>query len=184
VIACLSLFLISIFISYAYNIRQVGKQELILYSVPKHFVLALNKNGQQFIYSKDTLPQKAIDYSIKNSHRIYRINDYQTILLKDSLNIKEVMADKDILMVQNRSFYFLKKDNTRKVFPSPLKVDYLVLSENCFLNIESVKANYAYKQLLISSDNDNYHVRIYRKLLDENNMKYVDLSEQSLVVEL
>ncbi len=184
VIACLSLFLVSIFISYAYNIRQVSKQELILYSVPKHFVLALNKNGQQFIYSKDTLPQKAIDYSIKNSHRIYRISDYQTILLKDSLNTKEVVADKDVLMVQNRSFYFLKKDNTRKVFPSPLKVDYLVLSENCFLNIESVKANYEYKQLLISSDNDNYHVRIYRKLLDENGMKYVDLSEKSMVVEL
>ncbi len=184
VIACMSLFLVSIFISYAYNIRQVGKQELILYSVPKHFVLALNKNGQQFIYSKDSLPQKTIDYSIKNSHRIYRISDYQTILLKDSLNTKEVMSDKDVLLVQNKSFYFLKKDNTRKVFPSPLKVDYLVLSENCFLNIESVKANYEYKQLLISSDNDNYHIRIYRKLLDENGMKYLDLSEKSLVVEL
>lgn len=184
VIACLGLFLVSIFISYAYTIRQVGKQELILYSVPKHFVLALNKNGQQFIYSKDTLPQKTIDYSIKNSHRIYRISDYQTIILEDSLNTKEVMADKDLLMVQNRSFYFLKKENTRKVFASPLKVDYLVLSENCFLNIESVKANYVYKQLLISSNNDNYHIRIYRKLLDENGMKYVDLSEQSLVVGL
>lgn len=183
-IACLSLFLVSIFISYAYNIRQVSKNEMILYSVPKHFVLAVNKNGQQFIYSKDTLPQKAIDYSIKNSHRMYRINAYQTILLKDSLNTKEVMADNDLWMVQNKSFYFLKKDNTRKVFASPLEIDYLVLSENCFLNIESVKANYQYKQLLISSDNDNYHIRIYRKLLDENSMKYVDLSEKCLVVEL
>ena len=184
VIACLSLFLVTIFISYAYNIHQLKKPELILYSVPKNFVLAINNNDKQILFAKDSLKDKAFSFSIKNSYRIFRINDKQTYLLSDSLNTVNAFIDKDLLMIQNKSFYFLKKDNTREVFSTPLKIDYLVLSENCFLNIESVKANFDYKQLIISSDNDNYHLKIFRKLLDENKMKYVDLSEQSLVIDL
>lgn len=181
-IACLSLFLVTIFISYSYNIQQTKKQELVLYSVPKNFVLAVNNNGKQNIFTKDTLDEKAFSFSIKNSHRIFRIDDYQTVLLDDSLKTDDVLTDKDLLFVQNKSFYFLKKDNTRKAFVKPLQIDYLVLSDNCFLNIESVKANYVYKQLLISSDNDNYHLKIFRKLLNENKMRYVDLSERSLII--
>jgi hypothetical protein len=147
-------------------------------------VLAINKNGKQSIFTKDTLPEKTFSFSIKNSHRILGINEYQTFLLNDTLKMAEMIVDNDILMIQNKSFYFLNKDNTRKSFATPLQIDYLVLSDNCFLNIESVKANYIYKQLLISSDNDNYHLKIFRKLLTENDMKYVDLSEKSLVIEL
>lgn len=183
-LAGLSLFLVTIFISYSYNIQQHNKKEIVLYSVPKNFVLAINKNGKQRIFTKDTLSEKAFTFSIKNSHRLLRIDDYETLLLNDSLKTDDVQVDKDLLIVQNKSFYFLKKNNTRKTFTTPLQIDYLVLSDNCFLNIESVKANFIYKQLLISSDNDNYHLKIFRKLLTENNMKYVDLSEKSLVIEL
>ncbi len=184
VIVCLSLFLVTIAISYAYNIQQLNKSELILYSVPKNFVVALNKNDKQFMFAKDSLTDKAFSFSIKNSYRIFRIDDKQTFLLNDSLNTANTFSNKDLFIVQNKSFYFLKKYNTRKAFSCPLKIDYLVLCENCFLNIESVKANFDYKQLILSSDNDTYHLKIYRRLLDENKMKYVDLSEKSLVIDL
>lgn len=183
-LVCLSLFLITIIVSYGYNIKQHKKQELILYSVPKNFVLAKNNNGIQTIFSKDTLDEKAFSYSIKNSYRTLGIDRYETFLLNDSLNTNDVIKDKDLLFVQNKSFYFLNKKNTRKVFSTPLQIDYLVLSDNCFLNTESVKANYKYKQLLISSDNDNYHLKIYRKLLKEKNIKYVDLSEKAFIIKL
>ena len=146
--------------------------------------MAINKNGTQAIYSKDTLDEKAFSYSIKNSYRAFRINKYVSFLLNDSLNSNDAIKVKDLLFVQNQSFYFLNKKNTRKVFSTPLQIDYLVLSDNCFLNIESVKANYKYNQLLISSDNDNYHLKIYRKLLEEENIKYLDLSEKAVIIKL
>lgn len=183
ILVCLSLFLGTIFISYAYSIQQVKKQEIILYSVPKNFVITLNDKDTQYIFSKDTLKEKDFSYSFKNSYRVLRIHQHRAFLLSDSLNTNGVVKCNDLLAIRNKNFYFLNKDNTRKVFASPLKIDYLVLSDNCFLNIENVQANYIYKQLIISSDNDNYHLKIYRKLLDEHGMKYVDLSERSLVIE-
>ncbi len=93
-------------------------------------------------------------------------------------------AYKDLFVANNKSFYFLTHDNTRKAFEQKLKIDYLGLSDNCFLNIESVKNNFEYNQLIISSDNDYYHLNIFRKLLKENNMQFVDLSKTAFVIEV
>lgn len=182
-ISCLSLFLLTIFMSYYYTIQQLSKDEMILYAVQKNFVLAVNKNNQQIIISKDTLSEKAFSFSIKNSHRSYRIDEYHCYLLSDSTN-KLFFSNNNLLVANNKSFYFLTHDNTRKTFKQKLKVDYLVLSDNCYLNIESVKHNFDYTNLIISSDNNNYHINIYKKLLDENGMKYIDLNDNAHIIKL
>ena len=183
VFVCLSLILTTIFISYSYNIKQLKKDEMILYSVPRNFVLAINKNNQQYIFSKDSLSEKAFSFSVKNSYRAFRIDNHQNYLLSDTANEK-FFVNKDLFVANNKSFYFLTHDNTRKAFEQKLKIDYLVLSDNCFLNIESVKNNFEYNQLIISSDNDYYHLNIFRKLLKENNMQFVDLSKTAFVIEV
>lgn len=182
IISGLMLFLTTICISYAYSIQHINQNNIVLYSTQKNFIAAVNKQNHQIIISKDTIIEKTFSFSIKNSHRIYRINDFKSFLLGDSLNSMNILKSDNLIFLNQKSFYFLTGENTRKVFSPPLAVDYLVLSDNCFLNIESVKANYSYKQLLISSDNDNYHLTIFRKLLKENKIDFVDLSETSLVI--
>lgn len=181
--ACLSLFLCTILMSFVYNKSEISKNEIILYSVPKNLVIASNVNQQQTIISKDTITEKSFSFCIKNSYRNYRIDSTKNYLLSDSVSDNQLYIGKDMLFINGKSFYLLNHNNTRKAFSTPLKVDYLILSDNCFLNIESVKTNFQYKQLIISSDNDNYHLNIFRKLLNENNIKFVDLSEKALVIE-
>ena len=183
IFSCLSMFFITIIISYSYNVQQIKKDEMILYAVPKNFVLAINKNNKQFIFSKDSLTEKAFSFSIKNSYRAFRIDEHENYLMNDSIN-DQIYFNNDLLVANNKSFYFLTHDNTRKIFDKKMKIDYLILSDNCYLNIESVKANFEYKQLILSSDNDNYHLKIFKKLLNENSMKYVDLSETSMIIEV
>lgn len=183
-LACLSLFLCTILMSFAYNKNEISKSEIILYSVPKNLVIASNVNQQQIIISKDSIAEKSFSFCIKNSYRNFRIDSTENYLLSDSVSSDKVYIQKDLIFINGKSFYLLNHDNTRKAFSVPLKVDYLILSDNCYLNIESVKANFQYKQLVISSDNDNYHLKIFRKLLNENKMQFVDLSEKALVIEL
>lgn len=183
IFAGLSIFLICIFISYIYNIKQLQKDEMILYAVQKNFVLAINKKNQQLLFSKDSIAEKTFSFNIKNSYRVFRINEHKNYLLNDSTNT-EIFIDKDLIVANNKSFYFLTHDNTRKTFEQKLKIDYLVLSDNCFLNIESVQSNFDYKQIILSSDNKNKHIKIYKKLLDENKMiNYVDLNENYMIIE-
>ena len=183
-LACLSLFLCTIMMSFVYSKNEISKNEIIIYSVPKNLVIASNVNQQQIIISKDSISEKSFSFCIKNSYRNFRISDYKNYLLNDSISNKDFYCNKDLLYINGKSFYLMNHDNTRKAFSTPLKVDYLILSDNCFLNIESVKANFQYQQLILSSDNNNYHLKIFRKLLNENNLKFVDLSEKALVIEL
>lgn len=179
----LSIFLICIFISYNYNIKQLQKDEMILYSIQKNFVLAINKKNKQLLFAKDSIAEKTFSFNIKNSHRAFRIKEHKIYLLNDSIN-NGIFIDKDLVVANNKSFYFLTYNNTRKTFAEKLKIDYLVLSENCFLNIESIQSNFDYKQIILSSDNNNKHIKIYKKLLDENKINYVDLSESAMIIEL
>lgn len=183
VIVCLILFLTTILMSYYINIKQLQKDEIILYAVPKNFVVGINKNEHQFLISKDTIQEKTFSFSIKNSHRIFRIADYKTYLLNDTTN-NIIYSKNELLVIENKSFYFLNHENTRKIFSPKLNIDYLVLSDNCFLNIEYIQSNFDYKQLVISSDNNIKHQNIYRKILNENKIQYIDLNKKSHIIDI
>lgn len=183
-IACLSLWLLVILFSYSYTIQQWKQPQLVLYSVPKNFVMGIKQENQQILLSMDSIQQKTFSFSIQNSHRINRIENYESKLLSDSISKKHILTSKDLVVAFNRQFYFLNKANTRKTFATPLDIDYLVLSDNCFLNLSEVIANYQFKKIILSEDNDNYHLKIYRKILEENKVDYHDLSVHSLAIEL
>ncbi|MDB5225860.1 MAG: ComEC family competence protein [Bacteroidota bacterium] len=180
--ACLGLFLITILISYYYSIQQVRRNEIVFYSIPKNLSIAINTNDQQLILSKDSLSETAFNFSVKNSYRKFRIRDHNQLLYKDSLYSASIYVNKNILYANGKCFYFLSKANSRKAYSPALQIDYLILSDNCYLDTMSLKTNFFYKHLILSSDNDNRHIKIYRRLLEQNGKTYTDLSEQALII--
>ncbi len=183
-ILCLCIWLGVIGISYFHAVAQWQKTELILYSVPKNFVLGINHQNQQLILHKDSITDKLYSFNIQNAHRKYRTNEIENIFLSDSINKKHVYIKENLAIIYNIPFYFLTKNNTRKTFTSPLEIDYLVISDNCYLNIETIKANYKYKNLVLSSDNDTRHLNIYRKILIENKLPFIDLSKKYVEINI
>lgn len=180
----LAIFFITILISYAYSIQTIKQQNIILYSVANNFVLGIKENNFQYLLSKDSISKNDYSFNIKNAHRKFQIQSYETILLNDSTrNNEHYFLQQDFIYALGKSFYFLNKHNTRKQFPDKLKVDYLILSDNCYLDINHLKENFEYSQLLISSDNDYKHLNIYRKLLKKAELAFLDLSQQSLIIQ-
>lgn len=181
-IICICVWLGVIGISYFHAIAQWQKTELILYSVPKNFVLGIKHQNRQLILYKDSISDKLYSFNIQNAHRKYRTDEIEKRFLSDSINEKQVYLKENLAVIYNIPFYFLTKGNTRKTFTSPLEIDYLVISDNCYLDIESVKANYKYKNLILSSDNDTRHLNIYRKILNANRLPFIDLSEKYIEI--
>ncbi len=178
----LCLVLASLFISYSYNIGAIKKNEIILYSIPNNFVFAINQGDKQIIYLKDSLTERDFNYNIKGSYRFYRINNQSRKLLNDPISENYIYYNKSLLYAGRKSFYLLNSNNSRKVFNPRLNIDYLILTDNCFLNIEEIKRNFNYKQLILSCDNDSRHLKIYRKILQENNISYKDLSKSAIII--
>lgn len=183
-ISALLIFIVCIFMSYQNNVNQIRKRQLVLYSLANNFVLANNANGKQTLYIKDTITQKSFSFSIQNSHRILGIKEYHSIFLTDSVKEEKMKKENDLLFIQDKSIYFMNRKNTRKTFKTPINIDYLLICDNCYLNIDSIKSNYNFKKILLSSENDRYHITTYKKLLDEHKIPYHDLSEKYLAIDL
>ena len=180
ILACLGLFIVAILLSIQNNINQLKQTELVLYSVPNNFTLGVNTHNYQYLLSSDSVSKKSLTYSVVNSHRKYFIDKLNFNLLNATSNHKNIFIKNDLLMVGNKSFYFFKKDNSKKIFETPLAIDYLILCNNCFLNIEQVKSNFNFNKILISTDNNQAHQKIYRKILQENKINFIDLNEKYL----
>lgn len=183
-VACLFLFLSTILMSFMHSKNEISKNEIILYSIPKNLVIASNFNQHQIRLSKDSLDEKTVSFCIKNSYRNFRIADSENYLLSDSISTNKIYSNKDFVAINGKTFYLLNKINNWKKFTTPLAIDYLIISDNCYLKMEDIKSNFTYKNLILSTDNDNRHIKIYKKLLIENDLKFVDLNEKALIINL
>ena len=172
--------LITILISYWYQLKVYRQSTVIVYSINKNFVVGFQNNSTQYLFSKDSISQKDFGYSIKNSQRINRVYTTVKYVFNDSMTTNEFSYyNQNLLYAFNKSFYFINKSNTRKHFENPLTIDYLVISDNCFLNTDWLMENFRYKTLFIACDNNQYHLKIYKKLLEEKKIKYIDLNERN-----
>ena len=155
-----------------------------MYAVKQNFVLGSHKNGNLILISKDSINDKDFSFSIQNSHRVFRIKNSKRCILDSTKLNSSYYYKNDLLAINNQIFYFLTKNNTRKNFEAPLQIDGLVLSDNCYLDADYIQKNFNYKHLIISGDNDNFHQRIFKKILDKNKLNYTDLNENSLVLDV
>ncbi len=181
--ACLMLFLTAILLSYVYDIQQLKRSETIVYSIRYNWAIGINQRDNQLLFSKDSIEQKEYQFAVKNSYRKYQIRHYQNITAKDTGYLNNLYFKENLLYVNGKSFYFITRENSRKHFVPPLNTDFLVLSDNCYLNTEKLKTDFDYNELLLFGDNDNRHLRIYRKLLNEKQLPYRDISAQALIIQ-
>jgi competence protein ComEC len=179
----LSILLLTILISYLYSIKQIRQTNIIVYAVRNNLILGVKYKDRQYLISADSISEKDYSFNIKNSQRLHRISSFENILLQDSIHLPVVYYSNNLLYANGTSFYFLNQTNTRKQFEEKLRADYLVLSDNCYLDIQGIQANYDYKHLLISGNNDYKHLNIYRKLLQKQAIPFHDLTAKALVIQ-
>lgn len=176
--ACLSLCLITLAFSYFENIKQLQQNELIFYSIPKKDCIAFNEHSTSTIFVSDSLSTKDYTFNLLNAQRYYDIQQTKQELL-DSIQDYSYL-----LFFKGKTIYLLNKKNQYKDFSSPLKIDYLYLSDNIYLDIGQVLKNYQFKSILIGTSNDYRHQHIFEKILKENKLNYYNLSEKALVISL
>lgn len=181
---CLLVVLMSILLSYPIAIRQFRKQQLVVYAISKNVVLGTQHKGVQQIYAKDSIRLSDWLFSIQNANRYFQIQESKQTLLDTSIQDASFYYKNNLMVVKNKVFYFLNKQNTRTTFEQPLPVDYLFLSDNCYLDIPSIQANFKFQKIVIGSDNDAKHIRIYKRLLQEQQLPFVDLNNESMFIQL
>ncbi|MEZ4880671.1 MAG: ComEC/Rec2 family competence protein [Chitinophagales bacterium] len=161
------------------------KDEFFIYSIPNNLCFAVHHQNKSTIISTDTISDNQYNFNIDNNEKYNRITTNEFIVLNDSTNLQlnEFVYSNYLINFKNKYLYILNKNNVRWKFAKPLAIDYLIVSDNLFLNIEQIKENYQFQKVIISSDNDYYHTKTYRKILEDNKVSFIDINEKYFELE-
>ncbi|MCB0511210.1 MAG: ComEC/Rec2 family competence protein [Bacteroidetes bacterium] len=166
----LSIVVFIIISAYFIQYQNYQQDKLVFYAVNKNLVYGLHQKSNVTIYSKDTLSLKDYNFNVSNTCRYFRNQTVNNDLIKQ-----------DLQFIKNKSVYFLHQHNIQKSYQTPLSIDILVLTDNIYLDVERLVQNYHFKQLILSSDLDYKHQKIYSKLLNEAGISFTDLNRQTYI---
>ncbi len=166
----LSIVVLIIISAYYFQYQNYKQDKLVFYAVNKNLVYGFHQKSNVTIYSKDTLSLKDFNFNVSNTCRYFR-----------NQTINNNLIVQDLQLIKSKSIYFLHQNNIQKSYQAPLSIDILVLTDNIYLDIEKLVQNYRFKQLILSSDLDYKHQKIYTKLLNEAGISFTDLKQQAYI---
>ncbi len=86
-----------------------------------------------------------------------------------------IKSDTSMLIVGDLSFYLLDQALKNYSESQPIEVDYLILGNNIYLNIEELKKKFKFKQIVLDGALDFSKYQIFKKILDKEKTSYLDI---------
>ncbi|MEA3451284.1 MAG: ComEC/Rec2 family competence protein [Bacteroidota bacterium] len=168
------------------NYSNSSKNELVIYNVRNGLTINLI-NGENILLAKDKLltDNKTINYSIKPYWQQKRICSKKSTMLNiDSLLLKDTLIDQikttnNALKIGNVSFYIVRDNKIAdNITEKKLNIDYLVLSDNVYVNMEDIIRLLNFKKVIFDGTNKYWRIDKWKEQCDKLGITYFDISSQ------
>lgn len=93
----------------------------------------------------------------------------------------QVVQDSTILITRNKIFMILNADLRTFSAEQAIEVDYLILGEELFLDVESLLSKFKFEHLILDGGLSYRKYSLFRRLLDERGVSYIDTRTQGAV---
>jgi competence protein ComEC len=166
--------------------QQQHQKKLIIYNIPKASVVDF-VTGKNNVLLADSILSKnksALSFHIKNYWSKLGIEKTQTTdsnFKTGNLHIN----GKHILFCNKRIILLKDADRVSEIPVNPIKIDYLILSNNCKSTIEEVLKIYDPNLIVFDSSNNKYRIKKWQQECRKNNMAFYSvINSGALVVDL
>jgi competence protein ComEC len=163
--------IITVLVAYFNQFSRYKNENIILYNTKNNFILSRQQQDNFYLYSSAPISQKEYSFNIHNAFRYF----YSRNVIHQDIN-------QNLLQFNEKILYILDKGNINKSFENPLNVDYLIVTDNLYLDVNRIKKNYQFKKIILACNNDYRHINIYKKLLDKASIEYIDLNEKHYII--
>lgn len=172
ILHALGLAIVTMLLSYYFQYHQYQREEVVLYNSKNNLIISHQTKDKFFIYSKDTLSFKDYSFNVHNTYRASYARKQEKIIINSNL-----------LQINNNLFYILN-NNFYQTFTNKINVDYLIIANNIYMDIDKINEVFAYKRIILSCTNDYKRRSIYKKILQQNNLRYIDLNDKYVIISL
>jgi hypothetical protein len=149
-----------------------------VYDLSRSFALCKTNGRQAAIYTESLLSDTSADftYHIEGDLVSKGIKSYAFKIISDT-----TLAQHNVFMIDTSLFYvFTKRDELPLI---ALKdIDYVILTNNPFLNIETASEIFPQAKYILSPSNSYKSLNYWKKYFDEKNIGYYDLKNNGYVL--
>lgn len=169
-IYAISVAIIIVLSTYYTTYDNYKKDKIILYNLKNNLAISYQHKDKFDLYYYNPISAKDYNFNIHNAFRQCYGRQKNTKPLESKT-----------LQFDNKLFYIL--DNHQyKNFSSTIEVDYLIVSNNIYLDLNIIKDKFNFKQMIIACNNDYRHQNIYKKILKQQNIDFIDLNDKYLII--
>lgn len=185
-LASLTIFL---FIDILFNFKNNSENTITFFNTRGYSTFQI-KSDTNYIFSEDALfaKRKRLQYAILPYFQSQRITKLpvkefiiDSITKKDTTN-KIWTFKHNFFKIGNLSFIYLRNDKIFDFTPkSKLKVDYIILAHNIYINIQDLKKYFEFKKIIIDPSNKNYRYEKWEKQCSEDSLSFHNINTQGAI---
>lgn len=166
ILACLGIIVLLIGISFD-KINLLNQKKLVVYNIPKHTAINFIDGNDNILLADKSLSSEKVKFHVGNNwinkgvleEKVFEIEQLQ---LENSISNLYKINNTNLFLDKNHFQFFNNKmaivNQNFKVFipKKPLKIDYLIWTQNANVSLSKVATMYNFKKLIIDSSNSTY----------------------------
>jgi competence protein ComEC len=179
--------IISIAIAFGFRdirfIESIDNSNLTVFNTYKKSAFSYINKGVLHLYSDTSIYSnpKAINYLTANIMADKFISRIDNIKLESSIDKKNIQPEKDILkyfiIIDSIKFVYLMDDFSRYSSRNKLKVNYIILSKNASMDIESIQNLFDFDMLIVDASVPKWKQEVIKKDCQQMTIPFYNVSE-------
>lgn len=173
-LTALSLFTVTVFGSLVKQMNLDQKVKIALMYVPNQHAVAVN----DYLWTAGSYTD-----GIVRSNSFFLKGYLREKQLKGWTGVapEYVRQDSTGLMIGDLSIYILNSDLRKFSAQFPVRVDYLVLGDELFLDVNALQDKFRFKHLVLDGKLSYNRYNLFKRLLDKEGISYIDIRQDGAV---
>lgn len=155
------------------KIKLIQHPKSIIYAIPKHTIIG-SVDGNSLTFYADTLmssSNKLYNFKLKNSLKQFGAK----YAIFDSIN-------KPFYMLNHKSILIWNNELNNRKYQQKILIDYVLVTNNTYLNIQNLKENFIFNQVILDGTLSKFKAEKIKLLLLEEGLQFYDVNSEGAFV--
>ncbi len=170
-VSLVALLLLTISISFK-KINSYNADQITFLNLKKHQGLVFKSGDEAIVLSDIKADDKNYQYSIQPCLDSNKIENVALVDLKTATGNAFFMKRSNLIQFKNKRILIFDKQIQNKLLPQKLKVDYIYVTGNPRITLNTINANYNYQTLVVDASNNDRLIKSLQKDAEAAHINY------------
>lgn len=164
------------------KVEQLQQKKIIVYAIKNESAIDFINGRHHIFLSSDQLKKNKGKMLFHIEHNWWKLGLSPSLDSTSNTSATSILIQSNFMQLGHAKILLLKHDSLFKSIKSPIQLDYLILSNNCNVQLSDLKNNCSFKRLIFDSSNSTYRIKKWKKECEELRIDYYDVNSMGAFV--